>query len=53
MGLVGKPINPKSKGYDNLGWGNLKNLAKAHGNERLEWAGDAQGNEMGQGCPKE
>ena len=53
MGLVGKPINPKSKGYDNLGWGNLKNLAKAHGNERLEWAEDAQGNEMGQGCPKE
>ena len=53
MGLVGKPINPKSKGYGNLGWGNLKNLAKAHRNERLEWAGDAQGNEMDRGCPKE
>ena len=40
MGLVGKPINPKSKGYDNLDWGNLKNLAKAYGNEGLEWVGD-------------
>ena len=36
MGLGEKPINPKSKGYGNLGWGSLKGLAKAHGNEGLE-----------------
>ena len=48
-----KPINPESKGYGNLGWGSSKYLAKAHGNEGLEWAKDAQGNETSQGCPKE
>ena len=48
-----KPISPESKRYGNLGWGSLKNLAKAHGNEGLEWAGDAQRNETSQGCPKE
>ena len=41
QGLVEKPISLKSKGYGNLGWGNPKDLAKAHGNEGLEWAGDA------------
>ena len=41
MGLVEKPINPKSKGYGNLGEGSPKNLAKPHGNEGLEWASDA------------
>ena len=50
MGLVVKPINPESKGYGNLGGGSLKNLAKTHGNEGLEWARDARGNEMGRGC---
>ena len=44
-----KPINPKSKGYGNTGQGSPKDLAKAHGNDELEWAEDAQGNEMGQG----
>ena len=53
MGLVEKPINPESKGYGNLGREGPKNLAKAHGNEGLEWVGDARGNEMGRGCPKE
>ena len=37
-----KPISPKSKGYGNLGWGSSKDLAKAHGNEGLEWAKEAQ-----------
>ena len=50
-GLVGMPINPKSKGYGNLGRGSPKELAKAHGNKELEWAEDAQGKEMGRGCP--
>ena len=40
-GLVEKPISPESKRYGNLGRGSPKNLAKAHGNEGLEWAGDA------------
>ena len=53
MGLVGKPINPKSKGYGNLDWENPKDLAKIHRNERLEWVGDARGNKIGQGCPKQ
>ena len=48
-----KPINPESEGYGNLGQESPKELTKAHGNEELEWAGDAQRNEMGQGCPKE
>ena len=47
MGLVKKPINLESKGYSNLGQGSPKDLAKAHGNEGLEWVGDAQGNETG------
>ena len=47
--LVEKPINPKNKGYDNIGQGSPKDFAKAHGNEELEWAEDAQGNEMGRG----
>ena len=47
-----KPISLKSKGYGNLDRGSPKNLAIAHGNEGLEWARDAQGNEMGRGCPK-
>ena len=47
-----KPISPESKGCGNLGQGSPKDLAKAHGNEGLEWAGAAQGNEMGQGSPK-
>ena len=39
-----KPINPKSKGYGNLGWRSPKDLAKTHGNgnEELEWAEDAK-----------
>ena len=52
MGLVEKPINPKSKGYSNLDWGSPKDLAKAHGNEGLKWVEDAQRNKMGQGSPK-
>ena len=48
-----KPISPESKGYGNLGRGNPKDLAKARGNEGLEWARDAQGNETGRGFPKE
>ena len=48
-GLEEKPINPKSKGYGNMGQGSPKDLAKAHGNDELEWAEGAQGNEMGQG----
>ena len=47
-----KPVNLESEGYGNLGRENPKELAKAHGNEGLEWAGAAQGNEMGQGSPK-
>ena len=46
-GLAEKPINSKSKGYGNLGPGKPKRFSKAHGNEELEWAEDAQGNEMG------
>ena len=38
---MGKPINPKSKGYGNLGWGSPKDLAKVHGNKELEWAKEA------------
>ena len=45
---MGKPINPKSKGCGNLGRKSLKDLAKAHGNKELEWAKDAQKDEMGQ-----
>ena len=45
QGLVEKPISPESKRYGNLGQESLKKLAKAHGNEGLEWAEDAQGNE--------
>ena len=51
-GLAEKPINSKSKGYGNLGPGKPKRFSKAHGNEELEWAEDAQKDEMGQGCPK-
>ena len=40
-GLVEKPINPECKGYGNLRWGSPKDLAKAHGNEELEWDEDA------------
>ena len=36
-----KPINPESEGYGNLGMGSPKELAKAHGNEEFEWAGNA------------
>ena len=42
-------MNPKSKGYGNLGRGIPKDLAKAHG---VKWADDVQGKEMGRGCPK-
>ena len=35
--MVGKPINPKSKGYGNLGQESPKDLAKAH--ENKEWNG--------------
>ena len=42
-----KPRSPKSKGYGNLGRGSPKYLAKAHENEELECARDAQGNEIG------
>ena len=49
--MVEKPINSKSKGYGNLGWGSPKDLAKTHGNEGLEWAEDAQRNKMGEGSP--
>ena len=45
-------MNPKSKGYDNMGRGSPKDLAKAHGNKELEWAEDAQKDEVGRGCPK-
>ena len=48
-----KPINPESEGYGNMSRENQKELAKAHGNEELEWAEDAQGNETGQEYPKE
>ena len=48
-----KPISLESKGYGNLDREGPKDLAKAHDNEGLEWAEDTQGNEMGQGCPKE
>ena len=53
MGLMEKPISPESKEYGNLGWRSPKDLAKVDGNEGLEWAGDARGNEMGRGRPKE
>ena len=58
-------MNPKSKGYGNLGRGSPKDLAKAHwskmgrgcsrkGNglrmpKERKWAEDAQKDEMGQG----
>ena len=51
--MVEKTINLESKGYGNLGRENSKDLTKAHGNEELEWAEDAQKNEMGQGSPKQ
>ena len=53
MGLVEKPINPKSKGYGNLGGRSPNNLAKTHRNEGLEWARNVQGSETGRGCPRE
>ena len=53
MGWVEKPISPESKAYGNLGRRSPKDLAKVHGNEGLEWAGDARGNETGRGRPKE
>ena len=37
QGLVEKSINPESKGYGNLGRESLKELAKAHGNEKIKW----------------
>ena len=49
---MGKPINPKIKGYGNLGQGSPKDLAKANGNKELEWVEDAQRDEMGQGSPE-
>ena len=49
---MGKPIKPKSKEYGNLDWRSPKDLAKSHENKELEWAEDAQKDEMGQGCPK-
>ena len=45
--MVGKPINPKNKGYGNLDQESPKDLAKAHENKELEWAEDAQRKEMG------
>ena len=45
-------MNPKSKGYGNLDRRSPKDLAKAHGNKELEWAEDAQKDEMAQGSPK-
>ena len=43
-------MNPKSKGYGNLGRrGSPKDSTKVHGNKELEWAEDAQKDEMGQG----
>ena len=48
-----KPMNPESKGYDNLGWESPKDLAKTHENEELEWFKDAQGDETGWECSKE
>ena len=50
MGLVQRPINPESPWE--LGRGSPKNVAKAHGNVRMEWAKDAQRNEMRQGNPR-
>ena len=47
---MGKPINPKSKGYCNLGRESPKDLAKSHENKELEWVEDAQRKEMGRGC---
>ena len=52
MGLVENPINPESKGCNNLGRGSPKDLAKAQRNEGLKWVEDAQRNKMGQGSPK-
>ena len=52
MGLVKKPINLKGKGYSNLGQGSLKDLAKAHGNEGLEWAGMPKGIKWAKEAPK-
>ena len=51
-GVDGKSINLKSKGCDNLDRGSLKDLAKAHGSKELEWAEDAQKDEMSQGSPE-
>ena len=47
---MGKPINPKNKGYGNLDQESPKDLAKAHENKELEWAEDAQRKKMGRGC---
>ena len=49
--MVENTINLESKGYGNLGRESSKDLAKAHGNEELEWTENAQKNEMGQGSP--
>ena len=49
---MGKLIKPKSKEYGNLGRRSPKDLAKAHGNKELEWAENAQKDEMGRGGPK-
>ena len=52
-------MNPKSKGNGNLGQGSPKDLAKAHGSKnglrmpkKRKQAEDAQGKEVGRGCPK-
>ena len=55
---MGKPINPKSKGYGNLGRGSPKDLEKPmeiknwnrpRMPKERKWAKDAQKDEMGQG----
>ena len=46
-------MNPKSKGYGNLGRrGSPKDSVKVHGNKELEWVEDAQKDKMGQGSPE-
>ena len=55
---MGKPINPKSKAYDNLGWEaqktqqrpvGIKNWNGLRMPKERKWAKDAQKDEMGQG----
>ena len=52
MGLVQRPMNPKSKGYGNWAGEAQRDVAIAYRNVRMDWAKDAQRYKVGQGRPR-